>query len=204
MITKTRGNCCFYTLIQDPRSCERTMNASKCHLYHRGEVSEWVSCPRLAPRTFGSLAPCSRTSWHPSPVSHTANVRFQQIYRIMYHIWTCTLLSDPGNIHAHPDIHVLPWFLELVSLWNILHWLWKHTFSWGFHRQKAVSVLPFCSPQAGLSLLCSAPLCLSATPISPWQLHSPAFDQAGSIKTPALHTHCQIVLCVWDSLALVP
>lgn len=100
-------------------------------------------------------------------------------------------------------MHIRPWFLELVSLWNILHWLWKPTFSWGFHGQNAVSVVPLCSPQAGLSLLCSAlPVShthlIQVTPLT-------CFQSVWLYKDCCPpHTRCQSVLCVQDALVLLP
>lgn len=121
--------------------------------------------------------------------THTANVRFQltrQICRVyisyMNVYSTVRYRQHPCTPrHAHPSmIFRACVFVEYPPL------VVKTLIFRGFHRQKGVSVLPFCSLRQDFPS--SAPLCLSATPTSSRQLRSPAFNQSASIKTPALHT----------------
>lgn len=97
--------------------------------------------------------------------------------------------------HAHPSmIFRACVFVEYPPLVLKSHIFMDKTLSWFCH-----------SAPLDQDFGSSAPLCLSATPISSRQLHSPAFNQSGSIKTAAVRPpHCQSVLCMGDPLVVLP
>lgn len=194
---KKRGNCCFYTLTQDPWTSEHTVNACTCHLREEREEAAlgWL------PEHLGVQHFAQEHLWTapPSPVSHTANVRFQRTQPICRVYISYMNVDSTVRCREHSCQPSMIFracvFVEYPSLVVKAHIFMQF--------QIAVSDMPLCSPQARLSLLCSAlPVShthlIQVTPLT-------CFQSVWLYKDCCPpHTRCQSVLCVHDALVPLP